>query len=102
GTKEINMGCNRFVRARIQVVDKHYLKGVAIASDDMHDGVDVLLFSNKHKAKGKLPAMKVLKTLPDGTVDHENPFGSTIRQQIKTPDGKKAASAINIVNDEDN
>lgn len=102
GAKDLDMGGNRFVQARIQVGDKHYLKGVAIASDDMPDGVDVLFFSNKPKAKGKLAAMKELKTLPDGTVDYENPFGSTIRQQIKTPDGKKAASAINIVNDEDN
>lgn len=102
GAKDLDMGGNRFTQARIQVGDKHYLKGVAIASDDMPDDVDVLFFSNKPKAKGKLAAMKELKTLPDGTVDHDNPFGSTIRQQIKTPDKKKAASAINIVNDEDN
>src|SRR5699024_9622536 len=54
GAKDLDMGGNRFVQARIQVGDKHYLKGVAIASDDMPDGVDVLFFSNKHKAKGKL------------------------------------------------
>lgn len=102
GAKDLDMGGNRFVQARVQVGDKHYLKGVAIQSDDMPDGVDVLFFSNKPKAKGKLAAMKELKTLPDGTVDKDNPFGSTIRNQIKTPDGTKAASAINIVNDEDN
>lgn len=103
GVDDLDMGGNRFTQARIQVGDKHYLKGVAISTDkDMPEGVDVVFFSNKPKSGGKLGAMKELKTLPDGSVDPDNPFGSTIRQQIKTADGKKASSAINIVNDEDN
>lgn len=101
GAKDLDMGGNRFTQARIQVGDKHYLKGIAIQSDDMPDDVDVLFFTNKKRSAGKLGVMKELKTLPDGTVDPDNPFGSTIRNQIKDETQTKAISAINIVNNED-
>lgn len=101
GVADLDMGGNTFTQARIQVGDKHYLKGIAILEDNMPDGYDIVFNTNKSRSKGKEGSMKELKTLPNGKVDWDNPFGSTIRQQIKTEDGKKAASAINIVNDED-
>lgn len=98
GVEDLSMGKNHYAQVRIQVGDSHYLKGMAVYKDDLPDGADIVFNTNKPRAKGKLGVMKELERKPDGSVDEDNPFGSTIRKQIKTADGKKAKSALNIVN----
>lgn len=87
GINDLDLGGSKYAQVRIGVGDNHYLKGMAIYSDDLPDGVDIMFNTNKHDTGNKLDAMKKLKDDPD------NPFGSTIK-----PGGQRGA--LNIVNEE--
>lgn len=106
GVKDLSMGGSTYSQVRIRVGDSHYLKGIAMYKDDLPEGTDILFNSPKSKMVGKFAAMKPLKTMVDKNgkevVDEDNPFGSTIRKQIKeVVNGKVvASSAVNIVNEE--
>lgn len=70
-----------------------YIKGMAVYSDDLPDGVDVMF--NTNKAQGT-PKDKVLKNI---TADPDNPFGSLIKaggQSYYTDaNGERQLSLIN-------
>lgn len=88
GVEDLSIGNSRYAQVRIQVGDKHYLKGMAVYKDDLPDGVDLLFNTNKPDTGDKFAAMKKLEDDPD------LPFGSIVRQITK--DGK-VTSAMNIV-----
>ena len=72
----------------------HYLKGMAVYSDDLPDGVDVLFNTNK---KTGTPMTDVLKKVKD---DPDNPFGSLIKEHggqsyYIDKDGNERLSLIN-------
>jgi hypothetical protein len=67
------LGESRYAQVRILVDDKKYIKGMAVYSDDMPDGVDVIFNTNKSRDKSKLEVLK------DISKDPENPFGSLIK-----------------------
>lgn len=101
GVKDLSLGNSTYAQVRIAVDGTHYLKGMAMYSDDLPKGVDVVFNTNKKKGTPKLgpkddTVLKPMKKDPD------NPFGATIRKQLyyKGKDGKRKLSAINIVNDE--
>lgn len=101
GVKDLSLGNSTYAQVRIAVDGTHYLKGMAMYSDDLPKGVDVVFNTNKEKGTPKLgpkdnTVLKPMKKDPD------NPFGATIRKQLyfKGKDGKQKLSAINIVNDE--
>lgn len=95
GVDDISLGGAHYAQTRIAVDDSHYLKGMAVYSNDLPDGVDVRFNTNKSSTGNKLDAMKKLKDDPD------NPFGSVVRQRHYTDSsGKKQLSAINIVYEE--
>ena len=98
GVKDLDMGNSRYAQVRIGVGGTHYLKGMAMYSDDLPDGVDMVFNTNKSDKGDKLAAMKPQK----GDPDDPNPFGSAVRQITKTnPDGTRTVtSALNIVNEE--
>ena len=73
GVPDLNLGESRYSQVRIMVDGKHYIKGMAIYSDDLPDGVDVRFNTNKTK---DTPLEKVLKPIKD---DRDNPFGSLIK-----------------------
>lgn len=87
GVKDLNLGGSQYAQVRIGVDGTHFLKGMAIYSDNLPDGVDIVFNTNKHYTGNKLDAMKKMKDDPD------NPFGSTIKF-----DGQKGA--LNVVNEE--
>ena len=96
GVDDISLGQANYAQVRIMVDGSHYLKGMAMYSDNMPDGVDILFNTNKNSTGNKLDAMKKLKD------DEDNPFGSVIRQRHYIgPDGKKRLSPLNIVGTED-
>ena len=70
---DLDLGESRYSQVRIMVDGTHYLKGMAVYSDNMPDGVDVIFNTNKPKGT---PKLKTLKTIND---DPENPFGSLIK-----------------------
>ena len=87
GVKDLNMGGSQYAQVRINIDGTHYLKGMAIYSDDLPKGIDIRFNSNKSRTKNKLDALKKIKDDPD------NPFGSSIK-----PGGQRGA--LNIVNEE--
>lgn len=104
--EDLSMGKNRYAQVRIAVDGTHYLKGMAIAKDDMPDGVDIIFHTNKPGTtplKGKGGVLKPMVTNKDGKIDEANPFGSAIKRQIVSVDknGKeKVTSALNMLREE--
>lgn len=91
---DLSLGNSHYAQVRILVDNDRYLKGMALYSDDMPDGVDVIF--NTNKAKGT-PTRDVLKTIKD---DPSNPFGSLIKEHggqsyYIDKDGKEKLSLIN-------
>lgn len=70
---DLSLGESRYSQVRILVDGDRYLKGMALYSDDMPDGVDVIFNTNKSK---DIPMRDVLKKIKD---DPDNPFGSAIK-----------------------
>lgn len=70
-----------------------YIKGMAVYSENLPEGKDILVNSNKSVKDGAKTALKDLK------MDDTNPFGSTVVQTEYTDPktGQKKISAINIV-----
>lgn len=110
GVDDLSLGNSLYSQVRILVDGTHYLKGMAVYSDDMPDGVDVIFNTNK---KEGTPVTSVLKPI---SKDPDNPFGSLIKEGINDPDkpgdikggqsyyidenGKKQLSLINKRADE--
>lgn len=73
GVEDLSLGNSHYAQVRILVDNNKYIKGMALYSDDMPDGVDVVFNTNK---KQGTPKGDVLKTIKD---DPDNPFGSLIK-----------------------
>lgn len=93
GADGLSMGNSQYAQVRIGVDGTHFLKGVAVYSDNMPDGVDIVFNTSKKNTGNKLDAFKEMQTLPDGSIDDKNPFGATIKMG-----GQKGY--LNIVNEE--
>jgi len=93
GAPDLDMGQSRYAQVRIGVDGSHYLKGMAVYADDLPDGIDIRFNTNKSNTVAKLDTLKPMKTLKDGSIDPDNPFGSQIK-----PGGQKGA--LNIVYEE--
>ncbi|MCF8018178.1 MAG: helix-turn-helix domain-containing protein [Vallitaleaceae bacterium] len=93
GVDDLSLGNSHYAQVRILVDDTKYLKGMAVYSDNMPDGVDIVFNTNKGK---DTPKDKVMK---DITADPDNPFGSLIKangQRYYTDEnGNKQLSPIN-------
>lgn len=98
GVDDLSLGDSHYSQVRILVDGKKYIKGMAVYSDDMPDGVDVIFNTNKTKDVGKLDVLKDIKEDPD------NPFGSLIKPGGQSyyidKDGKRQLSLINKRADE--
>jgi len=115
GVDDVSLGGSTYAQVRVAVDGTHYLKGMAMYTDDLPAGVDVRFNTNKTRSameeaasSGKAPnakiaAMKAMQKDDNGEIDQQNPFGSAIRRQITEPDAKGnpiVKSAMNIVNEE--
>lgn len=98
GVPDLNLGNSHYAQVRILVDGTHYLKGMAMYSDDIPDGVDIVFNTNK---KSGTPKMDVFKAIKE---DPSNPFGANIKANGQSyydgPDGKKHLSAINKLKEE--
>lgn len=96
GVKDLSLGGSNYAQVRISIDGTHFLKGMAMYSDDIPKGYDLRFNTNKKPTGNKLDALKPMKD------DPANPFGAVIRNQLHYTDsnGKKKLSAMNIVNDE--
>lgn len=80
GVDDLSLGKSHYAQVRILVDGTHYIKGMAVYSDDLPDGVDVMFNTNKKKGTPKMEVLKPIKNDPD------NPFGSLIKEGINDPD----------------
>lgn len=74
GCKDLDLGDSHYAQVRIMVDGTHYIKGMAVYSDDMPKGVDVIFNTNKTSEKSMKDVLKKIKD------DPENPFGSLIKE----------------------
>ncbi len=77
GVGDISLGKASYAQVRIMVDGTHYLKGMAIYSDDMPAGTDIIFNTNKPSGT---PAAKVFKSLK--TVDIKDANGNVVRTEI--------------------
>ena len=93
GVDDLSLGDSRYSQVRILVDDNKYIKGMAVYSDDMPDGVDVVFNTNKGRDVSKLDVLKDISKDPD------NPFGSLIKPNGQSTyidkDGNEQLSLIN-------
>lgn len=93
GVDDLSLGNSHYAQVRILVDNNKYIKGMAVYSDDMPDGVDIVFNTNKKKGT---PKGDVLKNITD---DPDNPFGSLIKAGGQSyyidKDGKRQLSLIN-------
>lgn len=107
GVDDLSLGNSHYAQVRILVDGTHYLKGMAMYSDDLPDGVDIMFNTNKKTGTPKESVMKSIKDDPD------NPFGATIKANGQSfyddPKGKytdpvtgkkQSLSAINKIKEE--
>lgn len=107
GVNDLSLGKANYAQVRIAVDGTHYLKGMAVYSDDLPDGVDIVFNTNKTSNVPMLgpkdnTVLKPMKKTADGQIDMANPFGATIKKQVEYDgtDGKKQQGVVNIVNEE--
>lgn len=74
GVDDLSLGNSHYAQVRILVDGDRYLKGMAVYSDDMPDGTDIIFNTNK---KSGTDMRDVLKKVSG---DPENPFGSLIKE----------------------
>lgn len=96
GVEGLDLGNARYAQVRIGVDGTHYIKGMAIYSDDLPKGIDIRFNTNKSKDVPMISddpnGKSVLKAMKD---DPDNPFGSAIKE------GKKGQRGyLNIVREE--
>ena len=75
GVPDLSLGESNYSQVRILVDGDKYLKGMAVYSDNMPDGVDILFNSSKSTIEKSYKPIK--------TDDPDNPFGSLIKDADK-------------------
>lgn len=98
GVDDLDLGNSHYAQVRILVDGSHYLKGMAIYSDDVPDGFDIVFNTNKASGTDKMNVLKKIGTDPD------NPFGAAIKANGQSyyydKDGNKKLCAINKLKEE--
>jgi len=99
GVKDLSLGEANYAQVRILVDGDRYLKGMAVYSDNMPDGVDVIFNTNKKSDVAKRDVLKKISDNPN------NPFGSLIKERggqstYIDADGTEKLSLINKRADE--
>lgn len=108
GVPDLDLAGKQYAQVRIAVDDKMYMKGMAFLSDEVPKGYDIIYNSNKKKGSSDDDVFKEFKTLKDGSVDKDNPFGTLLyqdksiaqRNYIDPKTGEEKLSPVNIVKPE--
>ena len=108
GVADLSLGESRYSQVRILVDGTHYIKGMAVYSDDMPAGVDVVFNTNKKRGVPALGPKDNTVLKPIKNDDPDNPFGSLIKDAEKggqywyddPATGKRKLGLINKRSDE--
>jgi biotin operon repressor len=97
GVDDLSLGGKNYYQVRVAVDGTHYMKGMAIYSDDIPSGYDVIYNTSKKRGtpvKGT-SSNTVMKPMEG---DPEYPFGSIVRQKsYKDASGSEKLSPLNVV-----
>jgi DNA-binding CsgD family transcriptional regulator len=103
GVEDISLGDSKYAQVRILVDGTHYIKGMAVYSDNLPDGVDMVFNTNK-KLGTPMMGSKDNTVLKNIKSDPDNPFGSLIsangQRRYIDADGNKQLSLINKTREE--
>lgn len=98
GVPDLDMGGSAYSQVRIGVDDKLYCKGMAFYNDNIPEGYDIVVNSNKHRGAA---LDEVLKKYKD---DPTNPFGALIKAGGQTyyidENGKEQLGVVNKLKEE--
>jgi len=89
GVDDLDLGQAKYAQVRIGVDGTHFMKGMAIYSESIPDGSDIIYNTRKKKSEALRPE-DIYKPI---TADPDNPFGATIKLG-----GQRGA--LNVVNEE--
>jgi len=100
GVEDLSLGDKRYGQVRIAVNGTHFMKGMAIYSDNLPKGVDIIFNTSKSKNTPIL-GDKDNSIFKPVKADPTNPFGAEfIQRNYIGKDGKTHLSAINMVGTE--
>ncbi|MCI9293207.1 MAG: helix-turn-helix domain-containing protein [Erysipelotrichaceae bacterium] len=96
---DLSLGNAHYAQIRILVDHHYYLKGMAVYTDHLPDGIDVLFYTSKPSSMSMENVLKPIKE------DADNPFGSLIKERggqsfYMDDKGKQCLSLINKRSDE--
>lgn len=104
GVADLDLGDSHYAQVRILVDGTHYLKGMAVYSDDIPDGYDIVFDTSKPKDTPIMgPDSKHSVFKPINTDDPKNPFGAAITaagQSTYLVNGEEKLSVINKLKEE--
>lgn len=91
GVDDISLNKASYAQVRIAVDGTHYMKGMAMYSDNMPDGIDIIFNTNKDRSVPMMSDDKNNTVLKIMKKDEDNPFGATIKRE--KPEGAKDSDA---------
>lgn len=102
GVPDLNLGQSSYAQVRIAVDGTHYIKGMAVYSDNLPEGVDVLFNTNKHLGTPMMGTDKNNTVLKKMKGEGLNAFGATIRDQNSWTDekGEEHFGVVNIIKEQ--
>jgi DNA-binding CsgD family transcriptional regulator len=93
---DISLGSKKYAQVRVGVDGDKFMKGMAMYSDDVPKGYDIVY----NTSKSLKDADKVFKNIEADDADY--PFGAVVRQKFYLDkDGKQKQSALNIVGEKE-
>lgn len=109
GCPDISLGNAHYAQVRIMVDGTHYIKGMALYSDDLPEGCDIMFNTNKKKGT-PMCGPKGDTVLKPVSKDPDNPFGALLRKDCgqtyyddpngkyidKTTGKKQSLNTVNI------
>ena len=104
GVPDLSLCGKNVAQVRVAVDGTHFMKGMAVYSDNVPEGYDIIWNTNKKRGAPKDKIYKPLERLKNGEIDQRNPFKSSImaggQRMYDCPDGTKKQSALNMVSEE--
>lgn len=114
GVEDVSLGKNNYAQVRIAVDGTHYIKGMAVYADDLPEGIDIRVNTNKSEGTPLISdsgscCLKPMKRTKDGEIDYDNPFGAQIKMKdgvtvgqrhYTDKNGETQLSVINIIQEE--
>jgi DNA-binding CsgD family transcriptional regulator len=98
GVDELSLGNAKYAQVRIAVDGTHYLKGMAMYSDDMPKGADIIYNTNKTKDKPKEKVFKEMKSTPEYTYAAELRDKGKTNAEIAKMMGTTESSVTSLLN----